>query len=77
MRYDSPNKPKNCPRCGSTQIADIMYGMAAMSEELEDNLRSGKVVLGGCVITADDPKWQCAECNAQIYPMPSRRSSTR
>jgi hypothetical protein len=26
-----------------------------------------RVVLGGCVVSFDDPKWECAECGTQLW----------
>ena len=28
---------------------------------------AGKIVLGGCCISGDDPKWKCADCGVDIY----------
>lgn len=39
-----------CPHCGSNNTARILYGMPVMSDELENKLDTGKVVLGGCCI---------------------------
>lgn len=38
-----------CPRCGSRDTAEILYGMPAYSE-IKDEIESGKIVLGGCCI---------------------------
>lgn len=54
-----------CPKCGSAKVAAIKYGLPAFDEELERELEAGRVVLGGCVITGDDPEWQCNECEHQ------------
>jgi hypothetical protein len=32
-----------------------------------EDMEAGRVVLGGCCVTEDDPKWQCADCEAVIY----------
>lgn len=60
-------KPRACPACGHKPVANILYGMPAFSKELEADMESGKVVLGGCCISEDDPTWECAECHQQIY----------
>jgi hypothetical protein len=67
MRYESARKPKICPKCGSIKIAKILYGMPAGYEELMKKIEEGKIVLGGCCITNDDPTWQCVECETSIY----------
>jgi len=38
-----------CPRCGSKDTAEILYGMPAYSE-IKDEIEAGKIVLGGCEI---------------------------
>lgn len=66
-RHEFTKKPQKCPECGSVRIADILYGLPAYSDELMLEIKSGRTVLGGCCITDDDPKWQCADCNTMIY----------
>lgn len=67
MRYSSTKKPVKCPKCGSLHIANILYGMPAYSEQLMTDIDKGKIILGGCIITGDDPKWQCFDCKTEIY----------
>lgn len=66
-RFESPRKPRKCPACGSNRIASILYGYPMFSEELEKKLAAGSVTLGGCIITGDDPVWECADCKTPIY----------
>ena len=67
VRYGTKRKPKKCPACSSHRIANILYGMPDYSAKLEKDLSSGRIILGGCCITNDDPKWQCADCQMVIY----------
>lgn len=67
IRCESKTKPKKCPACGSSRIAEILYGMPAFSAKLERDLNAGRIVLGGCCVTNDDPKWQCADCQMPVY----------
>lgn len=60
-------KPQICQRCGSTKIADIVYGLPAYDEELERYLNDGKIILGGCCFSKDSPQWECCECHAQFF----------
>ena len=55
-------KPDVCPACGSKKVARIQYGLPIFSEELDKQMKSGEVVLGGCCLTGDDPRWQCVDC---------------
>ena len=44
------SKPDECPECGSTKVASILYGLPSFDEELEQQLNAEEVVLGGCTI---------------------------
>ena len=65
-------KIKNCPNCNSPRIATIQYGYPRFSKELEQDLAEGKIVLGGCCITDDDPDYKCVECGAYIFSKTSK-----
>jgi len=67
MRYESAKKPQSCPACGSKRIAEILYGMPVYSSKLQKEEKEGKIVIGGCCITDDDPTWQCQKCSIDIY----------
>ncbi len=69
------SKPKKCPNCGSAKVASILYGLPMFNEELERDLESGEVILGGCCVTDDDPLWQCMECDHRWGKMESRIST--
>jgi hypothetical protein len=68
------NKPKSrCSKCDSTKIATIIYGIPDYSEELEKRLESGKIVLGGCCVTGNDPKYECTDCGTGYYKRPTSK----
>lgn len=67
VRYETERKPRKCPACSSHRIANILYGMPEYTDELQKDMNSGRIVLGGCCITNDDPRWQCADCQMAIY----------
>ena len=58
-----------CPHCGSKDTARILYGMPAFSDELQEKLDTGKIVLGGCCMTSinvngQNVQWQPSRhCN--------------
>jgi hypothetical protein len=52
-----------CPRCGSRNTAQILWGMPAFTEELQEKLDKKEIVLRGCCITETDPSHQCNKCN--------------
>lgn len=53
---------KMCPKCGSRDTAHILWGMPAMSLELENELENRRVVLGGCCVPMLEPRYHCNEC---------------
>ena len=52
-----------CPNCDSRNIVPIIYGMPGM-EAREEEMR-GKVHLGGCCGTENDPDRHCNDCEHQ------------
>jgi hypothetical protein len=62
-------KPEICPVCGSKRIAAYLYGLPMLSDELDKEISEGKIVLGSCCITDDDPYFRCLECGADFYLM--------
>lgn len=59
----SPKPP--CPSCRSkVNAVPIVFGMP--EEELEEQARRGEVVLGGCCVTDDDPRWFCKSCKREF-----------
>jgi hypothetical protein len=67
LKYYSADKPEKCPVCGSLHMATIVYGSPAYSEELMDEVTSGKVILGGYFLPGYDPQWECVECKTEIF----------
>ena len=60
-------KPRKCTSCSGKPIATILYGYPAFSAELEAQLQSGTIALGGCCVTDDDLKWVCTHCGQNFY----------
>ena len=54
--------PPACPRCGSANVAWILRGLPKPSDELEAELASGSIVLGGCVVEPDQATYLCNAC---------------
>ena len=54
-----------CPECGKSWIAEILWGYPADMESIEKELERKKIVLGGCLVTDHDSKWECNDCNHQ------------
>ncbi|HOF19940.1 MAG TPA: hypothetical protein PLO24_01670 [Bacteroidales bacterium] len=68
-RFYSTDKPKQCPRCRSVLIAELLYGEPGRSSELIADLKAGRVVPAGKTKSADkpDPRWKCLDCQTLIY----------
>lgn len=50
-----------CPYCGSRELWKYLYGEPAADYDRE------KYVLGGCVITGNNPVYRCKNCDKDIY----------
>ena len=61
-------EPERCPCCGQAPVARIMYGLPHYTDELQKAIDERRIVLGGCVISDDDPRWACTFCKAVFYP---------
>ncbi|GAB5431027.1 MAG: hypothetical protein EpisKO_03970 [Epibacterium sp.] len=62
-------KPRKCPNCGATPVANILYGMPSISPKLIEKEERGEVMFGGCVIEEDGSQahWACSKCGAEFY----------
>ena len=58
-------RPKNCPQCGSTKFAQILYGRP--TSEATEAIERGEFVLGGCFVLPDQPDWECQACRHQWF----------
>lgn len=63
-----PSPPdRACPVCGkSGTLVPILYGLPAMSAELEAALARGDARLGGCLLVPDQPTHACRACDADV-----------
>lgn len=60
-----PEKPV-CPYCGSQNVSYILYGMPAPDTELERQIDSGEVIIGGCVVFEESEQWRCQDCKEKF-----------
>ena len=49
-----------CECCGSPLVNEIVYGLAL--PDIEADYPGRQIILGGCVVAATSPKWQCRSC---------------
>ncbi len=55
-----------CPQCGSSNVAWILRGYPMFSPELEADLASGSVALGGCTISPGQASHRCNACELEF-----------
>jgi ribosomal protein S27AE len=60
-------KPEKCPVCGFSPVATILYGDIGYSPQLSEQMEKREVVLGGCFIYSDKPRWQCSKCGTKFF----------
>jgi len=53
----------NCPNCKSEKIALIFWGYPNLDAQLQKAIDNKKIMLGGCMVTDHDPKWECTSCH--------------
>jgi len=53
--------PAACPACGAPAVAFIAYGEPV--HDIEARFAPTPVVLGGCCIWAEAPRWHCLACD--------------
>lgn len=51
-----------CPKCNSQNTCSILYGMVGFDEKLNKDLEAGRVHLGGCEVSGEDPDRHCNDC---------------
>lgn len=56
-------KQRTCPKCSSHDVARIFWGHPMESECFFKKVKEKEIVLGGCIVTDDDPEWECTVCN--------------
>jgi len=57
-------KPEACPRCHSSNVIPILYGMP--TSEAGEESDKGLIKLGGCDVSDDDPQWYCKDCGHEF-----------
>ena len=65
---------RKCPHCGSSDTADILWGLPVFSEELEKAVADRTIVLGGCCISENDPSFHCNACGKNFGKQPFIRT---
>lgn len=66
-----------CPHCGADNSAEILYGLPAMTPELQASLDRKDIVIGGCRLTGTEPKFFCRSCRFRFGSPPKLISKHR
>jgi len=56
-------KSNQCPKCGSENVKEILYGLP--KEEFEFSEEGKKYHFAGCTVTGNDPAWRCCNIRCQ------------
>ena len=54
-----------CPNCNSLNTCRIIYGLP--DDKLEGEENAGRIYLGGCEVSFDDPDRHCNDCENDFY----------
>jgi ribosomal protein L37AE/L43A len=65
QKIDVHNRPA-CPHCGAAEVVKIIYGKPPLTRQLLEDLESGRVISGGCMIHSGAPEWHCSSCNNEF-----------
>lgn len=62
---ETPKGWESCPHGASRiQRVPIVYGLPGW--DLAEAEKNGEVVLGGCVVSGNDPEWACPNCHEPL-----------
>ena len=61
MEKQSSGSPV-CPKCNSTNVAKYLWGLQLLDNQLSRDIEEGRVILGGCTVCGEDPKFHCNDC---------------
>lgn len=59
---DDRPRPTNCPKCGGSRVAIILYGEIPESAVESLSEKYGSISFGGCCVGEGDPEWSCPDC---------------
>ncbi len=59
----------NCPKCGlPDDVIPIIYSCSRSDYEKYRRLeKEGKVLMAGCIVSVDTPKYFCKKCRLNIW----------
>lgn len=63
----SADQDRRCPRCDSYKIVIIRWGFQPKPEVTESDDWRDTMVLGGCLMSGNDPRWACTDCGQWFW----------
>ena len=51
-----------CPECNKNNIALIFWGYPGDMDWYLKAIQEKEIVGGGCLVSENDPKWECTDC---------------
>jgi ribonuclease inhibitor len=64
---DTPTQPEpdpeQCPACGSSRVAYLLYGFPSPFRDFYPKLASGEIRWANGDLTEDAPEWHCGACH--------------
>jgi 4-hydroxy-3-methylbut-2-en-1-yl diphosphate synthase IspG/GcpE len=59
-----------CPKCGrNDEVIPIIYSCSTSDYERYRELeKEGKVLMAGCILSVETPKFYCKRCKYNIWP---------
>jgi len=56
----------SCPECNKNNVAVIFWGYHGGDVEgYLQAIKNKEIVAGGCLVSDNDPKWECMDCHHQ------------
>jgi hypothetical protein len=52
-----------CPKCNAISVAKIFWGFPGDYASVEEQVERKEIVMGGCLVTDNDPEWECNVCH--------------
>ncbi len=56
-----------CSACGSMHIGHYAYGRIKPNRKMQAKIDKGEIILGGCIVSKDNPASFCLDCGADLY----------
>ncbi len=65
-RLNVAEMPEACPSCGFVPVGTIYYGEIEISDRFQEEVLSGRTIIGGPCGGTNLPKWACKNCGCEF-----------